>query len=155
MIGHSMSEEQQSNFNVADGPIYLPDEATQQRRNRVRRIITIMGVIVWFVVLLIPLCFFILAANGEITIGHGNIPERESHPRLKVDLISEIDYRGFGITRSIFIKGTDNLNACVETHIDYLLWEGEGEPAIYCECYSRTAVDEEWQFTETITASCP
>lgn len=148
-----MSEEQQ-NFNIAEGPIYLPEEAFQKRRNPIRRIIVGFGVVIWFGVLLIPLFFFILAANGEFTIGHGNIPERDSHPRLKVDLISEIDYRGLGFTRSVFLP-TDELNSCVETHISYFLWEGEGEPAVYCECYIRESTDNDWQFTETITSSCP
>lgn len=152
-----MSDEQQQeqSFNVADGPIYLPEEALEKpRRNPLRRAVIAAGVIFWFMILLLPLFFFIMATKGEIRIGLPNAPDSQSQALFKVNLISEIDYRGFSFTRSVIQAAADTNAICVQTMTSYMLWEGEGEPAVYCECYQRESVDADWTFTETNSGAC-
>jgi len=152
-----MSDEQQQeqSFNVADGPIYLPDDVFENpRRNPVRRAVIAAGVIFWFMILLLPLFFFIMATNGEIRIGLPNAPDPQSQALFKVNLISEIDYRGFSFTRSAIQPAAGTNAICVQTMTSYLLWEGEGEAAIYCDCYQRDSAGTGWMFTETNTGAC-
>lgn len=113
----------------------------------------LIGVTIWFFVMLIPLFFFILAVEGDITLRHrGDIPDKYEHPLFQISLIMEIDYRGFGLTSSAIHK-TDNDNICIETNVRYILWQGEGEPATFCDCYTRTQ-DEPWSLTETTLTGC-
>ncbi|GAB1421819.1 hypothetical protein MASR2M15_20100 [Anaerolineales bacterium] len=106
----------------------------------------------WFLLLLLPCFLFSLAARGTLGIGHPGLPEPENHPLVQVQLISEIDYRGLALTRSYLSSQTDS-NLCIETAVSYLLWEGEGDNALYCECYFLTDSGD-WQYNEFLDQPC-
>lgn len=114
----------------------------------------IIGVIIWLVVMTIPAFILLLAIQQEVTIWHGSgFPEREAHPLLQVRLIMEIESRGVSIGTSHISRETETL-ACVQTNVNYLLWQGQGESASYCDCYQREDPSADWQFNETYTGIC-
>lgn len=114
----------------------------------------VLGLIIWFFVMLLPLFFFILAVEGDITLQHGgDVPDKHEHPLLQIRLIMEIDYRGFGITNSTIQRDGEN-DICVETNVRYILWQGQGDPATFCDCYTRTEPDEAWTLTGTTMTGC-
>ncbi len=109
--------------------------------------------VIWFVMLLLPFAMIVLAVEGQIRIGHsGDIPDRHEHPLLQIDLLTEIDYRGLQITRTSVNEKSGEI--CLETRVSYILWQGTGEPATYCDCYERDATESVWQLRETILAGC-
>ena len=126
---------------------------TVKKRSLVQRLGCFAVIVVWFMVMMIPFFFIVLAVNGEIRFGHsGDVPDKHEHPLLLISLVMEADYRGLSSTNSSVERPTyDDL--CMETHVSYLLWEGEGEAATYCDCYTRDENDD-WQFTETTTQNC-
>lgn len=125
-----------------------------KKRSLARRIGCGFLLVIWLFILLLPLGFFILAVDGEITLSHrGDVPEKHAHPRLQVRLITEIDYRGLQITNTS-VNRADDLNLCIQTDVRYLLWQGEGEPATYCDCYLRSDQEEDWQFDTTNPGQC-
>lgn len=111
-------------------------------------------VLVWFAVLLLPLFFFVLAIQGDITIRHtGDVPDKLQHPRFQITLIMDADSRGLQFTRS----GVNRYSAtdlCLDTRVNYTLWQGQGAPARYCDCYTRETADEDWSFTESTQGGC-
>lgn len=108
---------------------------------------------IWLPLILLPFVLLILAANGEIVLSHGaDMPEPEAHPWLRATLIMEIDTRGLNITRSSIASRDEDGLTCVQTDVSFLLWQGEGEPARYCDCYER--VDEAWSLVSTESVTC-
>jgi hypothetical protein len=119
------------------------------------------AVIVWSLIMLIPLFLFVLAIQGEISISHGDrIPESESHPLLQFRLLSEVRNQGLVITSSSLASQSTQQGeerACVLTHVRYLMWEGEGENASYCDCYVRpedSSSNSAWTYTSTTLNTC-
>lgn len=113
-----------------------------------------VGVSLWVIVLLIPGFLFLLAIEGEIAVWHGaGFPEPEAHPLLQVKLLMEIDTRGLNITAS-HISHETSTAACVQTNVNYVLWQGEGEPASYCDCYTRPDASASWALSETYPGAC-
>jgi hypothetical protein len=109
-------------------------------------------IVIWLPLILLPLLLMLLALNGELVVWHGNdMPDREAHPWFKATLIMEIDTRGLNITRSSLVSGADGLT-CVQTDVSFVLWQGEGEPANYCDCYQRAG--EAWQLVSTGAGIC-
>ncbi len=107
---------------------------------------------VWVIIMMIPLIIMVLALQGDITIAHrGDVPNKFQHPFFQVRLVMEVDYRGLNITNSSILR-EDTDNMCIETHARFLLWEGEGEPATYCQCYTR--VELGWQTTNAEQGQC-
>jgi hypothetical protein len=133
---------------------YVVTEGPPRRRSAVQRLGCAAVVLLWMIVLLIPFFLFILAVDGEITLGHGgDIPEPEGHPLLQVRLVSEIDFRGLHITTSSQDRLNEN-NTCVQTNVRYLLWQGDGDPAVFCECFEREQPDAPWRQISTVTEPC-
>ena len=132
----------------------LPPEAPKSpKRSIFRRVGCGILIVLWFLFILSPCLLIILASQGEIVLQHRNIPESEIHPLLRVDLIMDIDFRGMAFTNSTKQNESD-LEMCVQTNVRYLLWEGEGESAKYCDCYSRISVDKSWESTITTVGEC-
>lgn len=123
-------------------------------RSPLRRLGCGVLLVVWFAVLLLPLAMFVLAIQGDITIWHGaGIPDREEHPRFQVRLVMEMDFRGLGLTTtSIERDGEDAL--CIQSNVRFLLWEGEGDPATFCDCYTRSSSNTEWSLEATTVGHC-
>ncbi len=126
----------------------------QSRRSIWRRPGCLLGLLLWMVFLMLPLGLFILAIEGDITIYHGGgVPERLEHPRLQIRLVSEIDYRGLNVnTSSVNRSGSNTM--CIQTDVRYLLWQGDGEAATYCDCYGRSDTESAWVFESTAAGQC-
>jgi hypothetical protein len=111
-----------------------------------------LAVLLWMVVLLIPGLFFLLAIQGEVALWHGaGVPEPEAHPLLQVKLLMEVETRGLNITRSVPIIQSNDVT-CMQTSVNYLLWQGEGNNVSYCDCYRRNG--EMWEFISTNEGNC-
>ena len=119
---------------------------TPQRRHPLKRPGCIIGLIIWFLILLTP-CFMIaLAAQGEIAIQTGGAPEQ----RIRLWLIQEADQSGIGISTPMTV--TRDQGICVETNVSFVLWRGQADATRYCECYVQ--VNDNWQTTSTAQGSC-
>lgn len=140
--------------NPPSQPLPLYDiKLVEKRRSPLQRLGCGMALVLWFTFLLTPCACIFLATQGEIIIPNGNVPEPESHPLLQIDLISEIDYRGFRIVTTGLYGDTED-TVCVQSNISYVLWQGEGEPATYCDCYTRPSSDAAWGLTSTEQGGC-
>lgn len=112
------------------------------------------AVLLWIVVLLIPAFLFLLAVQGEVALWHGgDVPEGGSHPLLQVKLLMEIETRGLNITSSNVVKPEEGLT-CMQTHVRYVLWQGEGSNVSYCDCYTRESDEAAWELVTTNEGSC-
>jgi hypothetical protein len=120
-----------------------------------------VAVIAWALIMLTPLALLILAVQGEITISHGDrVPEPEAHPLLQIRLLSEVRNAGLVITTSSLAEQStqdEESHVCTLTHVRYLLWEGEGQNASYCDCYvrpSEATSNSAWSYTGTTQNTC-
>lgn len=110
--------------------------------------------LIWVTALLIPLVLFVLAVQGDITISHrGDVPDKIQHPRFQAFLLMEPEVRGLQFTRSS-VRREGETNLCIQVNVSYVLWEGEGIPAAYCDCYGREALDDDWHYVETVQPVC-
>ncbi len=134
-----------------------PEEVTSQPqpsrlpRNPVARLGCILLLILWFALLFTPciIGFLVIQGQGEIRIPQGDAPEQ----MLRVWLISEAAQRGIGISSTTAFY-TDENAVCIETTVSYVLWYGEGEPATYCDCYTRSTPADSWSLVQTNTGAC-
>jgi hypothetical protein len=116
--------------------VYVP--APPRPVNRWRRIGCIILLIPWFLVLLTPCALILLATQGEITVRYGSIPGQEVRVYLQMEALE----RGLVVSTGSTSTGPDGTQ-CVQTDTRYLLWQGQSEPSVYCECFRQT--DGEWQ----------
>lgn len=128
-----------------------PADVVMPRRSPIRRVGCAILLVIWFVVLLLPCMFGLLLTRGEIMITTGSAPNQT----LRLWLISEADERGLGLSSASVYSGANNNELCVQTDVRYLLWAGRAEPVGYCECYTRSAPDQPWEYTDAIDATCP
>ncbi len=118
-----------------------------RRRSPLRRPGCVLGIIIWFMLLLSPCIVVILASRGEVSISTGSAPEQH----LRIWLVQEARQRGLGIsTASVFEQDEDAI--CVQTNVSFLMWQGEGESSAYCECYQQS--DSGWQTTSLEQNAC-
>lgn len=137
------------------GPVEIEYIVRKKRRTPLARLSWLLFILVWVLILFMPFALLTLASRGQITISHsGDVPDKHEHPLLQARLISEIDYRGLVITRST-IDRIDTGNLCIQTHVSYLLWQGEGEAASFCDCYNREEGADAWSFVSSEIGSCP
>ena len=127
---------------------------TVQRRNIWQRLGCVLGIIGWLAFISIPFFFIVLAVRGQITIPRGgDIPNRDTYPHLQVRLVMEMDFRGLNIT-STMVDRQDSNAVCVQSNVRFILWEGEGESATYCECYARPQAGASWDLTSAVEGAC-
>lgn len=115
-----------------------------------------IALILWFSFLLLPCAMFSLATAGEITLSQQGVPEPASQPLMQIKLIMEPDERGLQFTRS-FVAVSDDAQLCVQTNVNYVLWQTETEgdqSVVYCDCYASSEENAAWTFTETTLANC-
>jgi hypothetical protein len=125
-----------------------------RRRSLFRRIGCGAVLVIWFVVMLLPIALFVLAMEGTIFIAHpGDIPNSHEHPLLRVNLITEIDFRGVSVAHSSLEYSGDH-DLCIQTDVRYVLWQGEGEPASFCDCYVRDGEDASWEMASRTMDAC-
>ena len=125
-----------------------------RKRPLIQRIGCGFALVIWFLFLLLPLVLFVLAIQGDITLRYGDdIPDRQTHPRFQIFLQMEPEVQGFQLTTSS-IKRIDSENMCIQVNVRYVLWEGQGDPATYCDCYTRESEETDWQLNGTTTNAC-
>lgn len=141
--------------NSTDPPVHIEYVVVEKPQRRwYKRPGCILGLVIWLILILTPTFFIVVAVQGDITINHtGDIPDKGRYPRFQVKLIMEPDYRGFSITNSSINRDDESL--CIEQNVNYVLWQGSGEAATFCQCYTRDIQEGEWVSAETITDSCP
>jgi hypothetical protein len=126
---------------------YVP--APPKKKSRWSRAGCAVFLLLWCVILLIPGFFIYMSVNQEIAIQWSDVPEH----RFRIWLVSEIRQRGFGISTAS-IAQQDATSACVQTDLRYLLWQGQGEPSVYCECYARVGTEATWSYVNTTPEPC-
>ena len=148
-----MSEPDQSTPASSEAPA---DAVVTRKRSLPRRLGCGLLLVVWFAFLLTPCGLFYLAANGEIRLEHGEIPDAHAHPRLLLSLISESQNRGLRIEYSTIMAGEGEQSLCVETAVTFLLWESSGgnQDVRFCDCYQREDLDSAWRLDSTYGAAC-
>jgi hypothetical protein len=117
------------------------------RRRRLRRVGCSVLLVIWFTFLLLPCFLLVLATQQEIIISQGELPGQE----IRIRLITDIDQRGIGFWTTSTTTGTEG-DICLVTNVRYILWEGQGDPAQYCQCFSREAENGAWIPSEN---ACP
>lgn len=130
----------------------------QPKRSLLSRLGCGFLLVIWFVVLMTPCALLYLASNGEIRIGHTDIPDAHEHPRLSIELVTEVDSRGLRIVNSSVVDNMPDDNAlCVQTNVRFLLWRTSenNQDTLYCDCYERDTADAEWIFNQTMPEMCP
>ena len=119
-----------------------------QPTSRAGRIGCGMLVVIWFIVLTLPFAMLWLATGRNITLSRGgDAPLTSQHPRLRVQLVMESDFRGLQISRNGVLTNEDTL-FCYDQSVNYLLWENRGDEDINISreiCYERDTIDNEWQ----------
>jgi hypothetical protein len=115
----------------------------------IKRASRIALVVVWFLILLLPAFFFILATQGEILVRTGDLPEQYT----RIWLISEARLRGIGISSASSATNSDT-TTCVQTTVNYLLWMGSSDPSLFCECYTRSSPAESWSYSGGNEGTC-
>lgn len=112
--------------------------------------------LVWLPLMLLPLCLFVMAVQGEVALWHGqSFPESAEHPYLQAKLQMDIDTRGLNVTRS-YISNSNSADTavCVQTNVRFVLWQGSGEPVDYCDCYIRDSAEQPWSFDTRSPGLC-
>jgi hypothetical protein len=113
---------------------------------------------IWLFFVSLPTFLLIMAFQGEIGFWHGgDMPEPESHPMLLVRLVMDIENQGFSVTSSSVSEQTETA-ICVQTHVRFLLWEGDsdddGDSVSYCDCYTRASARTSWLYNTSTPGSC-
>ncbi len=112
----------------------------------------------WFILLMLPCALFYLAANGEIRLWHGDVPQPHSHPLLLISLVSAAESRGLRIENSsIVASGDDETSLCVQTDVRFVLWESDengDQDVSYCDCYWRADTAADWRLDRTFGGGC-
>ncbi len=126
----------------------------KEKRSIFRRVGCGILVVLWFMILLLPIALFLLAVNGDITIPRrGDIPDSHEHPLIQASLVMEADFRGLRITNTSLNRIEED-NLCIQTNINFVMWQGDGEPAVFCDCYVRQSSEDEWQLASTVLDRC-
>lgn len=119
------------------------------RRSPLRRAGCLIGLVLWFLLLLAPCGLFYLATQGEIAL-----TLNESPPQiLRVWLVMEAQQRGVGISRPTVFADPVNQTVCIQTDVSFLLWQGQGDnlASTYCDCYAQ---NDDWALVNTSEGDC-
>lgn len=117
--------------------------------SRRRRFGCTMVIILWFLLLLTPCLLFYFSVQQEMTIPLGAAPGQS----VRIWLVMEPRARGLGISVGQVAHETP-ADLCVETATNYLLWQGQSENTLYCECYSRDDEAEPWTYLGSEAGAC-
>ena len=91
-----------------------------------RRLSYLLIVLFWLLIVSFPFTAFALAVNGRVQVG------RDDGSHLRLFMVQQPDADGVAaevVRPTLFSRG------CRQTTIVYLLWEGEGENARFCQCF--------------------
>jgi hypothetical protein len=125
-----------------------PEPSAPSLIRYLRRLGCALLLAVWFTVLLLPCALIVLATKGEIVVAQGGLPGQY----IRVWLVMEEDQRGLGIssTSAVRSEGAE----CLQTGVNYVLWQGSAESATYCDCFTRSGESEAWNLLETYNGAC-
>lgn len=129
-----------------------PENAAVVPRRRphvFRRAGCLVGLVVWFVILLTPCAFFLLATQEQITITLGAVPEQA----LRIWLINEVKERGVGISWAS-VTAENETGLCVQTDTRFILWMGKADDATFCACYTRQSPAAPWMPGRAYSGAC-
>lgn len=98
-------------------------------KSTLRRLAYFLIFLIWLLVMLFPLVAVVLATQGQIQIG------KETHSHVRLFLLQERETEGVGIE---WTRRVQEPPGCAQSSLIYLLWEGEGDNATYCQCYDET-----------------
>ena len=141
----------------------IPDNNLDEEPIVVKQKIGIRGyawrlgcIVVWLPLILLPLFLLILATQGELALWHADsFPDGEEHPFVQAKLLMDIDTRGLNVTRSyISSSNAEDTAVCIQTQVRFLLWQGEGVPVDYCDCYARNTATDPWEFEARAQGMC-
>lgn len=122
------------------------------RKPLLKRMGCALILVLWFVLLLMPCFFIFMATQGELAIQLGDIPGQS----FRIWLINETRERGFAISQpSVVSTSSDNLATCMRMDVSFLLWQGEGKPTTFCECFERLSSSEQWTVKDNSASQCP
>lgn len=125
----------------------LPEQPA--RRSPLRRAGCIIGLVLWFLLLLAPCGLFYLATQGEIIL-----TLNESPPQiLRIWLVMEAQQRGVGFSRPTVFADEASQTVCIQTEVSFLLWQGQGDDlaSTYCDCYAQ---NDGWVLARTDEGAC-
>lgn len=95
-----------------------------------KRLLIAVLLVVWLVIMLFPCMAFSLAMQTEMQIGNN----------VRIFLISEDIGEGIGVEWKRPFSSTDQ--QCVQTAVNYFMWAGEGENAVFCQCIDTTTGEQ-------------
>jgi len=85
-----------------------------------KRLFYLLLLLLWLMVMLFPATAFVLARKGELHLGES----------VRIFMVQADDANGVAIEHSRQVGNSQ----CRRTSLTYLLWEGEGENVVYCQC---------------------
>lgn len=90
-----------------------------------RRILYLLLILLWLVLVLFPLGAFLLASRGELQLGS----DPKNH--VRIFLLQEDRAQGVAVE---WMRPSQAAPDCHQSSVSYLLWEGDGENVVYCQC---------------------
>ena len=90
-----------------------------------RRLAYLLLLLLWLAIMSFPAMAFVLATRNQIQIGG------DPAQHLRLFRISERDAQGIGIERAFWTEEPPN---CVQTNVTFLMWEGDSESIVSCQC---------------------
>jgi hypothetical protein len=97
-----------------------------------RRLLIFFIILVWLLIMSFPVVALVLASQEQIQIG------ADPNRHLRIFLVQEDEADGVGFE---WARTSRSNSACTKTSVNYLLWEGEAEPASFCQCYDPLTGD--------------
>lgn len=117
-------------------------------RSPARRIGCACGLLLWAVIMITPCLLFLLATQGQLSITLGGAPNQQA----RIWLVNEARVRGLALSWPTVHNIEGDTALCVQTETRFILWAGSGDPATFCECYTRAS--ESWSAAESYSGSC-
>ena len=111
-----------------------------------RRLAYATLLLLWLVIMSFPALAFFLATNGQVQIG------QDSRRHVRLFMVQEEEFNGVGVKWQRQVRGHEN---CWRTSVQYLLWEGENQPANYCNCIDPLTGAPITDNPAGLPASCP
>lgn len=109
-------------------------------KNWLRRLTYLLIIIVWLIIMAFPITAFAVSMRGQLQFGQDN------RPHLRLFMVQEEDANGIGIE---WAKRPFRHRNCLQTTLQYIMWEGQSEPATFCQC-----IDPETEMLQSSTAQC-
>jgi len=103
----------------------LSGDGGRSMKRWLRRLVYGLLLILWLVVMTLPALAFLLAVKGELQIGE----QPQSH--LRLFLLQDEQAQGVAVE---WVRPSRQDSDCHQGNVTYVLWKGEAENAVYCQC---------------------